>query len=356
MKMNNKSQKTFIIIIIILILAFGIARIIRQKPPVENEEEIIEETTEEEITQEETTEESEEETEQVMTFPEPQYGFREEEVTIPISGVDREYRLAWVSDVHLITDHTPGDGVKEEFVDTLMERYNILPVDANGIHAEDLWPEIIKYLNYNEFDLIIFGGDIMDYCSESNLNTVKEGLDSLRHPYIYIRADHDYGSWYGGDEYTENTTQELHKTIDGDEISSKFWDFGDFILLGVDRSTKDMPDYYLNMIEDVYSRGKPVIMATHVPYASQVDSSLEDLSLQVRNKIYYWGGGDYVPNNITSAYLNDIYSDDTVVKEVLAGHLHASWDGMISEQVSQHIFGPAFAGNIGIIHVIPEEN
>ena len=111
------------------------------------------------------------------------------------------------------------------------------------------------------------------------------------------------------------------------------------------------------MVADVYTRGKPVIMVTHVPYESMVDDSLAQLSMQVRNQIYYWSDASehYKPNNITSQYLSMIYSEDTVVKQVLAGHLHASWDGMISEQVPQHIFAPAFTGNIGIIHIVPAE-
>ena len=50
-----------------------------------------------------------------------------------------------------------------------------------------------------------------------------------------------------------------------------------------------------------------------------------------------------------------IYSEDTMVEQVLAGHLHESWDGMLTQQVPQHIFAPAFRGNIGIIHIVPKK-
>jgi hypothetical protein len=146
----------------------------------------------------------------------------------------------------------------------------------------------------------------------------------------------------------------MHKTIDGDEISHKFFDLGDFIVLGIDNSFMDMPEYYLNMVEDVYSRGKPVIMVTHVPYGSLVDDSLAELSMQERYTLYYWGG-QYQPNEITSKYLDLIYDENTVVAQVLAGHMHASWDGMISDQLSEHIFAPAYAGNIGVINVVPKK-
>lgn len=317
-----------------------------------DEEQQTEEIAEEAAGDEQSSEEN-------PTYPEPKYDFQTEEITIPIKGISREYTLAWVSDLHLVSDHEAGSemgDVHAEYLDAINKRYEELAVTKDGVHAEELWPEIINYLNYNEFDGVIFGGDMMDYCSNSNVAKIKEGLDKLRIPYIYIRADHDYGAYYGGVLFTETRARELHRTIDNDEIAYKFWDRNDFIVLGIDSSTKDMPDYYLDMVADVYTRGKPVIMATHVPYESQVDTSLAKLSMKVRNTIYYWSDASerYKPNDVTKRYLDLIYSEDTVVEQVLAGHVHASWDGMISKQVPQHIFAPAYSGNIGIIHIVPE--
>lgn len=358
--MNKKLVWVFFLgsgILLILLILINVGIYVRQREQAPHEEEpVLEETSEEpeSMSQEET------QTQPEIVYPEPAYDFNIEEITIAIEGISREYTLAWVSDLHLVSDHEAGEilgDVHAEYLDAINKRYEELSVTADGIHAEDLWPEIINYLNYNEFDGVIFGGDMMDYCSNSNISRIKEGMDRLRIPYIYVRADHDYGAYYGGVFFTETEARELHRAIDGDEIAYKFWDRNDFIVMGIDNSTKDMPEYYLNMVADVYTRGKPVIMATHVPYESQLDSSLAELSMQVRNTIYYWSDASdrYKPNDITRQYLDLIYSDDTVVEQVLAGHVHASWDGMISQQVPQHIFAPAFGGNIGVIHIVPEE-
>ncbi len=364
---NRNSQKTTWIIcglscilLIMLIIIFAGIKSQKKEPDVfyfeeETKEEMSESSKETETSQEEETTQTQE-----VSYPEPEYDFTTEEVTLSIEGLTREYTIAWVSDLHLISDHEAGEeagDVHAEYLDAISKRYEELPITSDGVHAEELWPEIVKYLNYHEFDGIVFGGDMMDYCSNSNVAMIKEGLDSLRAPYIYIRADHDYGAYYGGVFFTETEARALHQTIDGDEIAYKYWDRDEFVVLGIDSSTKDMPEYYYNMVADVYTRGKPVIMVTHVPYESMVDNSLAQLSMQVRNQIYYWSDASehYKPNNITSQYLSMIYSEDTVVKQVLAGHLHASWDGMISEQVPQHIFAPAFTGNIGIIHIVPAE-
>ncbi len=283
-------------------------------------------------------------------MPQPEYDFTIEEVEVQIPGLDREYTLAWVSDLHLISDHEAGE-VQKVYLYDLEERYETLPVTEDGLHAEELWPEIIKYLNAGSFDAIIFGGDMMDYCSTSNVSIIQSGLEQLYAPYLYIRADHDYGTWYGGNSFTDADAQRLHAGIDGDTLEGKYLDFGEFIVAGVNNSTKDMPNDQLYMLEDLYNLGKPVIAVTHVPYASEVDGSLKTLSMQVRNEPYYWGDGRYMPNDNTQEYLHMIYRENTKVRQVLAGHLHASWDGMLTEQVPEHIFGPAFNGHIGVIHI-----
>lgn len=297
--------------------------------------------------------ESEEETD---IYPAPEYDFTCEEVTIEIPGLSQEYTFAWVSDLHMITDLDPAEDVMPGNEETIQFRYEFFST-PDGMRSVELWPEIVNFLNYEDFDGIIFGGDMLDYYSNSNLEAFMQGFKNLNPavPILYIRADHDYGYWYGGEVLKETDTHALHKTIDKDDINDKYWEFDDFIIIGVNNSTKDMPQEQLDLILSLYEKNKKIIMVTHVPYASMVDESLEALSMEVRQKVYYWGGGDYVPNAVTKAYLDKVYAEDTNICQVLAGHLHAQWDGMLTQQVPQHIFTPAYMGTIGIIHVVGEE-
>ena len=296
-----------------------------------------------------------------ITYPEPEYSFTEEDVYIEIPGIDREYTIAWVSDVHIISDFEAGD-VSEGSLETILTRYETLSVTPDGVHGKDLWPEIIKYLNYNDFDGVIFGGDLLDYCSSSNMQILCEGLDILKYPQdrvLYIRADHDYGTWYsdGSTGFDDYRAHELHAAIDGDDNTRKYLDFGDFIIAGVNYSIKKPGAEQMEVLTELYGRGIPVIAATHVPYYSQVDDSLAELSMLVRNKIYYWSpdSENYIPDIDMWKYFDLIYPEDSPCAGVLAGHLHAMWDGEIREGLRQHIFSPAFSGTIGIVHIIPEE-
>ncbi len=294
-----------------------------------------------------------------VLYPEPDYDFTEENVYIEIPGLERAYTIAWVSDIHIISDLEAGD-VSEENLETVLNRYETLSVTPDGIHGKDLWPEIVDYLNYNDFDAVIFGGDLLDYCSTSNMEVLKAEYERLKYPMdrvLYLRADHDYGVWYsdGSTGFDENTARALHAELDGDDNLNKYIDFGEFIIAGVNYSIKKPGEDQMSVLEDLYSRGVPVIAATHVPYYSQVDPSLEELSMLVRNRIYYWSPGNesYNIDGDMWKYLDLLHSEDSNCAYVLAGHLHAAWEGRITENLSQHIFSPSFMGVIGVVHVVP---
>lgn len=371
MKKRNKKNNVFIILLVLLVLIF-LAEIFvwiwntQQRRGEEDQQEVesteVSSSEEESSIEEETSEIS---TEEEVDYPEPAYHFQTEEIVVEVPNISREYTVAWVSDLHMVTDHEMSDDILAEDLDAVQARYDFFQT-ADGVHGEDLLPEVIDFLNYGAYDGIIFGGDMLDYCSVSNIEQLQSEFDRLNKkvPVLYIRADHDYGFWYGGDGFTETDAENMHKEMtDGDDLTTKYLDFGEFIILGVNRSTKDMfPEQYSildEMFADAASEGKPVIVATHVPYASKVDETNEvtlyDKSMEVRNKIYYWGGGSYVPNDVTTNFLDKIYREDTSVVEVLAGHLHAGWDGKLTEQVGQHIFEPAYLGSIGVIRFVPKD-
>nr|MCR5715752.1 hypothetical protein [Lachnospiraceae bacterium] len=219
---------------------------------------------------------------------------------------------------------------------------------------EDIWPEAVAYLNYHDFDAVIMDGDMLDYSSHSNMTYFRAGLNELKYApdqILYLRADHDYGAFYG-ESLTQETVYEMHRELDGDAVDEKYLDFGEFRIVGINDSTHNVPAENIDTYMDMIQCDKPVIVVTHVPYGSNVDFSIHDVSMEVRNCEYYWGG-DYKADEHTMRLMSYVFSDDTNVVQVLAAHLHASWDGMISNKVSEHIFSPLFRGNIGIVHIVP---
>ncbi len=190
----------------------------------------------------------------LVTYEAPEYDFKLDEITVEImvsSGdLEREYNIAFVNDLHLITDSKPGD-VLEENLPRVRERYENLSVTPEGIHAEELWPEVIRFLNYHNFDAVIFGGDILDYCSHSNMNALMEGFDNLKYPkdkMLYLRSDHDYGGWYGGAVFTDTDGFIAQTEIwDGDQ-DEKWIEFEEFLIVGVNKSYQNLSDDRLQFL------------------------------------------------------------------------------------------------------------
>lgn len=305
-------------------------------------------------------EEKQEEQEEPISYPAPAYPFKTDEITVVVDGLEREYDIAFVNDIHLITDHKSGD-VTEENLKTVTERYESMAVTEDGVHAEELWQEMIKYLNYNDFDAVIFGGDILDYCSNSNIIALNAGFRELKYPadrIMYLRSDHDYGGWYGGSGFTDSDGFVLQSyVLDGDSME-KCIELDDLVIVGVNQSYREISEGTLELMEEKLQGDKPVLLATHVPFYSEVEESLADLSMEVRGRIYYWSDDStvYVPSGRTRQFIDMVYAKEANVVQIVGAHLHAAWDGYVTEDLKEHIFAPGFQGNIGIIHVIGGEN
>ena len=272
-----------------------------------------------------------------------------EEVNISIPGA-QSADIVWVSDLHIVMDES---GTTSAGLD-VAKRYEEFVQASTGTHSKDTWQTIINYINEHDFDAAIFGGDMMDYCSEKNLDAIREGMNSINIDKMYIRADHDY-NYYVGDGFDSSDAKKGHERIDGNQQKNKILHFDGFDIVGVDFSQTQMSSDTFSWITDKYNGAKKVITVTHVPYASKTDNSLESLSKSFRQgRVYYWAdnSANYYPNGATREYLNNlIYSDETKSAYVLAGHLHTTWEGNITTKLRQHIFGPAYEGHVGVIHV-----
>lgn len=273
-----------------------------------------------------------------------------EDVYITIPGA-QSADIVWVSDLHIVTDYEEG-GKTSTGLD-VRNRYEEFVQTSSGKHSDEIWSYIVEYINSHNFDAAIFGGDMMDYCSENNLKAIKDGLKSIDTKIMYIRADHDY-NYYFGDGFDGSDAKSGHQSIDGNSQSDKELKFDGFSIVGVDFSQTQMSSDTLSILQDKYNKADKVITVTHVPYESNVDPTLLELSKGFRQgRVYYWSkeSSTYYPTGNTQEYLNMIYRENTKSAYVLAGHMHKSWEGDITNTLREHIFGPAYDGHVGVIHV-----
>ena len=276
-------------------------------------------------------------------------GLNIEEVHISIPGCEKTYHFIWVSDLHIVINNEEIADEQHEFVKGRQTAWAIRP---DGKEAGDFWvEELAEQINAANPDAILFGGDMLDLCSEATVAKLKEGLEKITVPYLYIRADHDDRThWLKNPDYEKNL--EMHQSICENE-PIMILEYPEFIILGINNSTYQMTDEAVEQAKAAEEKGKPIIVITHVPYDSAADRSLDEISRSAwQDRNLTWGTDtSYVPNEKMQEWMDIVYGENTPVIEVLAGHLHLTWDGMITEGVHQHIFSPAFSGYIGLITV-----
>lgn len=271
-----------------------------------------------------------------------------EEVVVTIPGLTQEYHFLFLSDLHIIVE---DERISNEDIETVHSRLLWSSV-YEGKSAADYWGELMEILDSCNADAILLGGDMIDFCSPSNVACLKEGLDNTSTPYMYVRADHDYKPYYCED-ITEEECDQLHEGIDGDR-EVQLLELPEVCIVGLGNSTSPLSESALKTMKNMFAKGKTVILLTHVPYDSEASSDLKEASKQAwQGRSLVWGRGDsyYKTDENTSEFLDILYAKDSPVKEILSGHLHFTWDGNLTENIHQHVFSPAFQKQVGVITV-----
>lgn len=277
-------------------------------------------------------------------------GIKTTSISVKVPGVNSSYKIAWVSDLHLISENDRNNST------TAMNRYNN-DFFKTSKHSDEWLPIIIEYINRNNFDLVIFGGDMVDQGTKDNISLFKTYYDKVTVPKMYIRADHDKQvDLYGTKGDTTSITSE-------NDVYTKT--LGNVKIVGVNYTVANISENALSILNSEYSSASNVILATHVPFKSDYEptkESLKNFSVGLNRSVpyYFWNsssennGRYHIEGNISDFLTNYVYNENTKTRYVLAGHMHASWKGQINnEGTFEQIFGPAYEGNVGVINITP---
>lgn len=277
-----------------------------------------------------------------------------EEVKITVPGMEDACTLWWISDMHIVSRDDPG--VSDEHKEEARERYEMFQ-SPSGRPACETWELLSDQIDSGGADYVVFGGDMMDYVSEENLIRLKEGLQDLKTPWMYLRADHDYGRWFG--EMRLKKMRALHRSI---APQNHLWAerFDEFTLAGLDNTTSAPDAETVEEFRALCAEGNPVILCTHVPFdtGSGDTDLLKSLSREGwGDRVLCWGDGDAYDTSsggTMKEILEIICAPDSPVVAVLAGHLHLTWDGALTDTCKGHVFSAAYEDKIGVITVSGE--
>lgn len=284
-----------------------------------------------------------------------------EEVNIKIPGVEHEETILWLSDLHIVGMSTGTGAEKQEEIAQRL-RYSS---SGEGISAAGQWEGIydpeghidnwVNILNEENASLIIFGGDMLDYNYPEGTELLRKGFEQLNKPFIYARADHDMLPTYLEDADEEAALARQNDLCKNEAVMS--YAFDDFYVVVWNNSTSNISESGLERIRQIVAEGKPIILATHVPIQPLEDESLDKRSREVfADRSLVWGYRDayYWPDENTRQLLDMIYDEGSPFVEILCGHMHFSWSGMVSGSVHQTVFPAAFERYMGVIRISGE--
>jgi len=280
-------------------------------------------------------------------------GLKAEEQYVRIPGCQREYHFMVVNDLHI---NIFNDEIREDVAEQVRQRHELEFVDSDGTKAHDLWNKIVKTANQMELDGVILAADMIDFYSEANVACLREGCQKLKVPFMLLRADHDYTDGYV-QETSWDVIDQAHKTIDSHE-DVMVLEYDECMIVGINNTTSQLTETALGKLEDLFAAGKPIILVSHVPFASLVDSGISDMSKEKWNGLellWAYNGFPFVVGEYGERLMDRIFAPDTPVVEVLGGHLHFSYEGPLTETVHQRVFDASYKGTVGYVVAGPGE-
>lgn len=289
-----------------------------------------------------------------------------DEKSLVVSGIEREYEIWFIADSHMTLCNSDE---AEEIIEYAAQRTAGF-VNEMGVSSDMIFSEFIDTANEEKPDMILFGGDILDFPSEANVSFLKAELDRLEVPYVFTMGNHD---WTFPWEYMTPQGSEMYRPMLEEYMQGNFVETNslnvlnvmsnsyanmieleDLIVLSVDDSSNQVAAEALEAIETAHALDKPIILMQHVPFSTEnlIIRAKENWANPVTLGMQVHGG--IAPNEVSTDLWYKTHDEETPIKLVLAGHVHFSYEEELSETTMQIITDAAFKGRAVKLHISGE--
>ena len=259
-------------------------------------------------------------------------------------GLDKPVRLLHVTDTHLAYVDEQDD-----------ERKHALAKRMRDPNKEKYLAEHIAYAE-ESCDLLVHTGDLMDFVSHANVEKAREIVKHEK--FFFIAGNHDYSQYVGeaweDSAYRMNSYMQMGYGV-GVPMFFNSRTVGGVNVVGIDNSYYHFADWQIWRLRKEVEKGLPVILAFHDPLFEQ---SLYDYHFSVSSEdSTYLVGCDEAhllrysefravqqrPDAPTLRMIDYIKSEPAI-KAILTGHLHFSFESMLTPTLPQFVTGGAYEG------------
>lgn len=264
-----------------------------------------------------------------------------ETVSVKIPGLKKSCMFLHLSDAHVAW--AAPDAPEEEKALAAKQTNAWM---RNDIPPINVFETVLEEAKAENFDAILMAGDCIDYFSPDNAAFMKEHLPACGTEILYAFGNHERGC-YGTPTFApEDPYKELAPVMLG---SPDFWvrDFGEFLVIGVDDSAKNISADQLQKMKDQIARRLPILLLVHIPLRTP---AIEPSVMKIWGTTFMLGTDE--DSDTTKEFCELVKSSENVAA-ILAGHIHYEHTGEFADGRIQYVSAPAFTGFLRKVIVEP---
>ncbi|MBQ8393073.1 MAG: metallophosphoesterase [Clostridia bacterium] len=260
-------------------------------------------------------------------------------------GFKKEYKFFQISDAHMACidensseadlneyrrSHEQWDDLKIHYAERFGEYYD----DRYQVEPYVLFEALTKHALEFGADALILSGDIMDRVSESNIRYLKRFKENYPIPVIYCPGNHARTDEFG-------VHRKMYERFEGliDNPAFNVFDYDEFEIVAVDNGTKEITREQLDLMQAEIDKNKKILLLIHAPL------KLGEFGEEVaKNVNHYFVMGSQYDSDEAREFVELIRANDTHFIGVLAGHIHASVEYNITDNLKQYTTSSALIG------------
>ncbi|MBQ2726628.1 MAG: metallophosphoesterase [Clostridia bacterium] len=260
-----------------------------------------------------------------------------EKTTVRIPGLTKRYTFCHISDVHVAYARPDEPKEAREMAEKHAQRWS-----PNGILPVDALDAALNHADRIHADGVFLCGDCADYLSDGTAAYLHDRIARTETEVFFVCGNHE-----GGDYYKKVEDLRVCYPVYADLMygSPAFWvrDMGEFLIIGMDDSDKNIRREQISALEEQLERGKPIVLLIHIPvYTAAIDPP-------VRTQ---WGPGgcDYftlgLPHDppLSREFCKLLSQKDNNIAAIFAGHIHLAHEGEFAPGKMQYTSAPTFTG------------
>lgn len=295
----------------------------------------------------------EETNQQEINNIEEQYGLSLREEIITIAGVEKEYKFLFLADNHILLYETENIEAWNWSTQTRIDTFS----NSIGVTSAEAFPAWIELANLMGVDGVLFGGDVLDYMTEKNVNYCKSEIDKLKIPYIYTMGNHDsYDALhiYGGGRH--DTNEMLDNFFIEGSRDFQILDYEEFYVVSINNGSKRITQDVLNRFKYIYNEKKPIILILHIPFTTTETEQLNQDTIDKWGSVILMGPNSSKEyDEVTMEFYDLVLEENSPVVAVLAGHIHMYHKDMLNENIVQIVSDTSSNGSGIVIKITGQE-